>query len=94
MVAIIRQSKKLHYQRYFTENATDIRKTWRGIKSILNIRNSNQGQPTSTFIDKEISTDPPKITQGFKLSFQVSQKICRKRYIMLVVTLQITLAIQ
>ena len=32
VIAIIRRSKKMHYQKYFTENAGDIKKTWTGIK--------------------------------------------------------------
>ena len=44
-------------------------KTWRGIKSVINIRNSNEGQPTSMFIDKEISTDPSTIAEGFNTFF-------------------------
>ena len=37
VVAIIRRSKKMHYQKYFTENAGDIKKTWTGIKNVINI---------------------------------------------------------
>ena len=44
---IINQSKKLHYQRYFAENYNNIKKTWTGIKSIINIRSENKSQPLS-----------------------------------------------
>ena len=38
IVAITRKSKKLHFQKYFFDNAKNIRKTWTGIKNIINIR--------------------------------------------------------
>ena len=65
VVAIIRISKKLHYQNYFTENAKDIKKTWSGIKNIINIQSSNKSQPTSILVNKVVETDPTKIAEGF-----------------------------
>ena len=47
IIAIIRQSKKNHFQNYFNDNAEDIRKTWIGIKNIINIRSINSNQPTN-----------------------------------------------
>ena len=57
-VAMIRNSKKLYYQKYFNENAKDIRRTWAGIKTIINIRTSSKGQPSSMLIDNQLETDP------------------------------------
>ena len=48
---IISVSKKTHYQRYFTENHNNIKKTWSGIKNIINIRTVSGNQPTSMMID-------------------------------------------
>ena len=61
MDAIIRKSKKLHYQKYFTENVKDIRKTWSGIENIINFRTMSKGQPTSMIIENKLKTDPKKI---------------------------------
>ena len=81
IVSMIRQSKKLHYQKYFTENANDIRKTWKGIKNIINIRDANKGQPTSMFIGKDISTDPTKIAEGFNSFFSsIAKNLQEKIY--------------
>ena len=44
---IINFSKKTHYQRYFTENHNNIKKTWSGIKNIINIKAVASNQPTS-----------------------------------------------
>ena len=69
IVSLIRTSKKQHFQQYFTENSNNIRKTWKGIKNIINVRSSTLGQPTSMKIGKEISTDPSKIAEGFNEFF-------------------------
>ena len=61
IVANIRKSKKNYYQKYFTDSANDIRKTWSGIKNIINIRSTTKGQPTSMLIDNEVVTDPTQI---------------------------------
>ena len=65
VVAIIRISKKLYYQNYFTENAKDIKKTWSGIKNIINIQSTNKSRPTSILVNNVTETDPTKIAEGF-----------------------------
>ena len=65
IVSLNRVGKKLHFQKYFMENCKDIRKTWSGIKNVIDIRNFNKGQPASILIDGEISNDPNKIANGF-----------------------------
>ena len=40
----LKRSKKSHYTEYFNEHSNNIRKTWKGIKSIVNVKNKfNQG---------------------------------------------------
>ena len=76
IVSLTRAGKKLHFQNYFTENCKDIRKTWSGIKNVINIRNFNKGQPTSILIDGEIANDPNKIANGFNNYFSnVAEKL-------------------
>ena len=76
IVSLTRAGKKLHFQKYFTENCKDIRKTWSGIKNVINIRNFNKAQPTSILIDGEISNDPNKIANGFNNYFSnVAEKL-------------------
>ena len=76
IVTLIRNSKKQHFQNYFTESANDIRKTWTGIKNIINIRTSNKGQPTSILLNDEIETDPTKIAEGFNGYFSsIAEKL-------------------
>ena len=69
IVSLIKFSKKDHYRNFFVENSKDIRKTWKGIKSIININNMNKGQPCSMLIDKEINSNPLSIANGFNNYF-------------------------
>ena len=55
IVSLIRLSKKDHYGMFFNNNFNDIRKTWEGIKSIINIRNLVKSQASSLLIGKVIS---------------------------------------
>ena len=81
IVDLIRKSKKLHLQNFFAENAKDIRKTWSGIKNIINIRSSTKGQPTSILINNELETDPTKIAEGFNTYFcSIAEKLQQNIY--------------
>ena len=42
---ITRASKKDYYKQYFTENAENLQKIWKGIKEIINIKSKNYTQP-------------------------------------------------
>ena len=76
VVSLTRTSKKLHFQQYFAENSKDIKKTWSGIKNIINFRNANKGQPSSMFIDGEFTNDSTKIANSFNNYFStVAEKL-------------------
>ena len=42
IVTLCRISKKLHYSKFFTENVNNLRNTWKGIKSIINIKSTHK----------------------------------------------------
>ena len=69
IVSLIRTSKKNHYQKYFSDNTDNIRQTWKGIKSIINIRNVSKSSVPSLKIDKEISSDPTLMANCFNNYF-------------------------
>jgi hypothetical protein len=76
---IINTSKKTHYQQYFAENCANIKKTWTGIKGIINIRNANKNQPSSMLINKSIKTNPTDIAEGFNVYFSsIAEKLLPK----------------
>lgn len=53
-----RKSKKTYFQIFFIENAKNVKNIWKGIKSIINIKTSSKGQPTSLLIKKELISEP------------------------------------
>ena len=66
----------MHFQNYFVENAKDIKKTWNGIKNIINIRTSTKTQPTSILIDQHLENNPTKIAEGFNSYFSsIAEKL-------------------
>ena len=69
IVALCRTSKKAYYQKFFMENSNNAKKTWQGIKSIINVKPNQKIVPTSLIIDNEISTDPINIANTFNKYF-------------------------
>ena len=69
IVALTKISKKLHYQNYFQNNSKDIKKTWNGIKQIIDLRKCNRFQPSAIFIDHELKSDPTEIANNFNNYF-------------------------
>ena len=75
----INMSKKNHFQHYFAENQNNIKKTWTGIKNIINIRNASKNQPSSMLIDKSLKTNPTDIAEGFNAYFSsIAEKLLPK----------------
>ena len=48
LVNVIRESQKLYYKGYFEQNRTNIKKTWEGIKRVINI-NKKENNVTLRF---------------------------------------------
>ena len=75
----IKISKQNHYQHYFAENCENIKKTWTGIKSIINVRSVSNNQPSSMLIDKNLKTNPTDIAEGFNAYFStIAEKLLPK----------------
>ena len=76
IVALIRLSKKNHYQTYFTQNSADLKKTWKGIKSVINIKSASESLPSSMLINDTSESDPTKIAEGFNSFFSsIAEKL-------------------
>ena len=69
IIDIMRFSKKTHYHRYFAKNSGNIKKTWCGIKSIINICYVTKKHSTSMLTDKNLKTNPTDIAEGFNAYF-------------------------
>ena len=51
ITAKIRADKKKYYEDFFEKNSDNLRNTWRGIKSIINISNA-KSNPNSLLVNK------------------------------------------
>ena len=80
ITGLIRNSKKEYYQNYFNKNKKNMKKVWKGIKSIINIKCKNLDTPTCLEIDDETITEPKQIASCFNDYFSnVADKILLKR---------------
>ena len=69
LVTLIRRSKQNYFNKYFQDNIRNLRKTWCGIKNIIQIKNNNGNSP-SCLLDKGISiTNPSEIASIFNSYF-------------------------
>ena len=69
IVTIIRESKKLHFKKYFTKNINNIQNTWKGIKSVININNSIRSEPSCIRSNNTVITEPKEIANNFNNYF-------------------------
>ena len=78
IVNVCRQSKNNYYQHYFMENANNLKKTWKGIKSIISINSSVKVEPSSLVIEDKLITDHKQIAEEFNKYFSTIAKKLRK----------------
>ena len=75
ITSTIRADKKQWYKDFFTQNADNLRKTWRGIKTIINMKNK-ESLSTSLLIADDISSDPKAVANEFNSYFStVAEKL-------------------
>ena len=76
VVSITRTSKKLYFKSFFEENSKNLKKTWSGIKSVINIHNANKSAPKSLLVNGEVVKDPAKMANGLNDYFStVAEKL-------------------
>ncbi|XP_065680647.1 uncharacterized protein LOC136094568 [Hydra vulgaris] len=71
LVTFTRRSKKNHYSKFFSDNAKNLKSTWNGIKSLLNISSRVNSSPSCLSSINSMIHDPIKISESFN-SFFVS----------------------
>ena len=75
-----RIGKKDFYEKYFTENKNNLKKIWKGIKDIINIKAKNFDQPTCILDGDKAETDPKNIANTFNKYFtSIADNILKKR---------------
>ena len=65
----MKRSKKNCFTKYFESNLTNIRNTWKGIKSIISIRSSLSITPTLLTFQNETIDNLKRITNIFNNCF-------------------------
>ena len=77
---LTRQGKKEYYNRYFSENKTNMQKIWKGIKEIINVKSKVHNSPSTIKFDEKIISDPKQIATSFNTYFTgVAEEILAKR---------------
>ena len=66
---LIRQSKREYYVQFFEENRSDIKKTWEGIRNIVNISKKERVVPVQVNYKNETITGKKEIAQSFNEFF-------------------------
>ena len=66
---IIGESKQIYYTKYFESNWNNIRNTWKGIKTIISIRNITTAIPHSIEFSNRTITDPTAMSNAFNNYF-------------------------
>ena len=66
---IFKQLKTKYYNHYFEANWNSIKNTWKGIKFILNIKNTSPDIPKTLTIDGTTISNPMKISNIFNNYF-------------------------
>ena len=68
---IFKQSKTNYYNHYFEANWDSIKNTWKGIKSILNIKNTSADIPKTLTVDSTTISNPMEISNIFNNYFSL-----------------------
>ena len=66
---ILKQSKTNCYNHYFETNWNSIKNTWKGLKSILNIKNISADIPKTLTVDGTTISNPMEISNIFNNYF-------------------------
>ncbi len=62
---LIRQSKRDYYISFFEQNKSNVKKTWEGIRNIVNISKNNRVSPVQLTYKNEIVTNKTKMADFF-----------------------------
>ena len=65
----MKKSKQNYFTKYFESNIKNLKNTWKGIKSIISLKNSASSSPNLLNFNNELTSDPPKITYVFNNYF-------------------------
>ena len=70
----MKQSKQIYYTKYFEINWNNIKNTWKGIKTIISIKNITTTVPHSIEFNNRTVTDPTAMSNVFNNYFTSTAK--------------------
>ena len=77
---LTRTGKKEFYEKYFADNKNNLKKIWKGIKDIVNIKAKNFDQPSCIQNGDKNATNPLEISNTFNKYFtSIADNILKKR---------------
>ena len=65
----MKKAKKIYYNQYFEDNKNNIKKTWIGIKSIINTKNEISPKTSQLYVNGNIIDDPKCIANSYNNFF-------------------------
>ena len=65
----MKKSKQNYFTKYFETNIKNLKNTWKGIKSIISLKNSASSSPNLINFHNELTSDPLKIANVFNNYF-------------------------
>ena len=66
---LMKKSKQNYFTKYFESNIKNLKSTWKGIKSIILLKNSASSSPNLLNFNNELTSDPLKIANVFNNHF-------------------------
>ena len=67
----MKKSKQNYFTKYFESNIKDLKNTWKGIKSIISLKNSASSSPNLLNFNNELASDPLKLANVFNNLFSL-----------------------
>jgi len=81
IVTLCRVSKKIYFQNFFTQNANNLKNTWKGIKNLINLKKSVKGDPTAIIVDDKLISEPKEIANKYNNYFsRIANKLRSRIY--------------
>ena len=66
---LLKRDKEKYFTNFFNKNIKDIKKTWKGIKTLVSMKQKNNDTPSLTTKDKKYINDPVSIANTFNNFF-------------------------
>ena len=69
VISLIRRSKKDYYNNFFEEHKSNVKKTWEGIRKIVNISKKSRIVPTKLIYNNEVKNTNVEMSESMNSFF-------------------------